>query len=213
MKRMPATSQLSKINEPIIILKKFQMVASDAIIAGGYTRDRFNNIPYSDIDVYLNIPTSMFGRTQFCDMEFWKDYFELKATDWRSMDDITDLCDTDQEYDVANNNAIDAVFEMTKNELKYNIIVINMPPVQYIEEVFDFGICKTYCDGKKMTFSKEFMSDVEHKTLTFTDKKVSDANFNHAINVHLPKLQKKYPTHSIIIPPKYQQKYKDYKPK
>jgi len=211
IKKMSNTSKLSKINEPVQVLRKIQRVSSNAIIAGGYFRDKFNEVPYSDIDVYIQQPDAFSAATNFTDMEFWKEYFNLNVEDWKSQDDISDLSETDEEYDIVNNSNIIAVFEMTKNELAYNLIVVNTDPVEYVTEHFDFGICKTWCDGEKITFTKEFMSDVEHNTLTYTEEKVSPANFNHAMHIHLAKLQRKYPQHTLVIPDKHQQMYQTFK--
>lgn len=208
---MSNTSKLSKINEPVQILRKIQRISGNAIIAGGYFRDKFNEVPYSDIDVYIQQPSSFEAAARFSDAEFWKIYFNLNVEDWRSEDNISDLSETDEEYDIANNSNIISVFEMTKNELTYNLIVVTCDPVEYVTDNFDFGICKTWCDGEKITFTKEFMSDIEHNTLTYTDEKVSDANFNHAMHVHLAKLQKKYPQHTVVIPEQHQRMYLKFK--
>jgi len=209
---MSNANKLSKINEPISTLRKIQKIASNSIIAGGYFRDKFSDVPYNDIDIYIQ-PTYQKAalNNDVCDKEYWKGFFNLKVDDYGSMDNIAELGETDEEYDIINNNNIITVFEMTRNELRYNLIIINIDPIKYVEELFDFGICKNYCDGKKVTFTKEFMSDIEHKRLTFTDRAVSDANLNHAINVHLPKLQHKYPNFTVVFPPKYQKKYQQYK--
>ena len=50
---MSNTNELSKINEPIQVLRKIQTIAPNTIIAGGYFRDRFNEVPFNDIDIYI----------------------------------------------------------------------------------------------------------------------------------------------------------------
>ncbi len=209
--KMSNTSQLSKINEPVQVLRKIQRISSNAIIAGGYFRDKFNEIPYNDIDVYIQQPESKEAAEKFGDTEFWKEYLNLKVDSWKSIDNISNLTDTDKDYDSANNSSIITVFEMTKNKLVYNLIMVNSDPIVYVNKHFDFGICKTWCDGKKITFTKEFMSDVEHKTLTYTEGKVSNTKFVHAMHIHLTKLQSKYPQHSLVIPPKHEVMYQKYK--
>lgn len=211
MKKMSNTSKLSKINEPVQILRKIQTAARDSIIAGGYFRDRFNEVPFNDIDIYIKEPSAddtQFGDGRFLNDEFWKAFFKLRTGDWRSMDDIND---TDEEYDVKNNRNIITIFEMMKNKLKYNLIIIDIDPIEYVTKMFDFNICRAYCDGKKITYTKEFMSDIEHNTITFSDRKSSNSNFGHAMHIHLPKLQSKYPNHTLVIPEIHQEKYRNYK--
>lgn len=202
---MMNANKIGKINEPIRTLRKIQTVSSNAIIAGGYHRDMFTGVDYNDIDIYLE-PTI----ASTTNVEYWKLFFKLKVDDFRSMDSIKELSETDEEYDIPNNNKIVTVFEMYKNELKYNLIVTNIDPIDYVEEYFDFGICKTYCDGKKISFTKNFMSDVENKTLTLTAKKLSVANFNHVMSVHYEKLKRKYPNHKLIVPERHVAAYKQF---
>jgi hypothetical protein len=206
MKVMMNANKIGKINEPIRTLRKIQRICPNAIIAGGYHRDMYTGVDYNDIDIYIELGNNLSVGSK----DFWKTYFELKVDDFRSMDGIRELSETDEEYDVPNNNNIITVYEMVKNELKYNLIIINNSPIDYVEEFFDFGICKTYCDGKKISFTKDFISDVENKTLTLTARKLSVANFNHVMSVHFEKLKHKYPNHKLIVPERHIEAYKQF---
>jgi hypothetical protein len=211
---MTNANKLGKVNEPIRVLRKIQARAPDAIIAGGYHRDLYNNVPFNDVDIYIRSDANLSSSEghDLCNSSYWKSFFNLRLDDWRSADAISELGETDEEYDVANNSNIFTVFAMVKNQIKYNLIIINIDPIVYVDTVFDFGICKTYCDGKKVTFTKEFMSDIENKTITFTEEDVSVASLHHAMQVHLPKLKYKYPTHQLIVPERHQKVYQKYKP-
>ncbi len=195
---MSNANTLSKVNEPIRVLRKIKAVYPTAIIAGGYHRDIYNNKEYSDVDIYVD--GSKHRQTEATDTSFWKELLGLKTDDYKSGDYIEECSETDEDYDAINNDSILAVFELCKNQISYNVIVIARPPIEYVIEEFDFGLCKVYCDGEKVSFTKEFMTDVEQKTLTFTDRKVSKANYAHAMSVHLTKLQLKYPNHKVVIP-------------
>lgn len=215
MKKMSNTNKLSRVNEPVQTLRKIQTIAPNAIIAGGYFRDRFNEVPFNDIDIYLKQPvnpTSM-GVHEVHDANFWAEFFDLKEDSWHSMDTISNISNTDEEYNVSHNRNLITVFEMIKNELRYNILIIDIDPVTYVNKMFDFNICKAYCDGKKITYTKEFMSDITHKNITFSNKKTSTTNFAHAVQIHLPKLQTKYPDHALVIPEIHQKMYLTYKKK
>lgn len=203
---MMNANQIGKINPAIRTLRKIQAVSPTAIIAGGYHRDMFTGVDYNDIDIYLELGNNL----SIGSAEYWKNLFNLKIDDFRSMDSIKELSETDEEYDVPNNNNIVTVFEMIKSELKYNLIIVNIDPIDYVEEYFDFGICKTYCDGTKISFTKDFMSDVENKTFTLTARKLSVANFNHVMSVHYEKLKHKYPNHKLIVPERHVAAYKQF---
>ena len=202
---MTNVNTLSKIKEPIRILRKFRNHhAFSAIIAGGYHRDLYNEVDFRDIDIYLK------GNMGDLSVPFLTDFFELKVNDFRSMDRVKVLSETDEEYDVENSEHIVSVYEMVMNELHYNFIMVDCDPIKYVKERFDFGICKVYCDGTKITYTEEFMADAINKTLTFSTNRFSKAGFHHAMHVHLSKLKQKYPGHTLVIPEKHQKNYKEY---
>ena len=206
MKQMAQTNALSKIKEPIRTLRKIRSdIGAQAIIAGGYFRDLYNGLEYNDVDIYIR------GDYGDYDADFWKDFFKLKTDDFRSMDSIKTLSETDEEYDVEHNAQIITVFGMVMNEIQYNLIIIDCDPIQYVHDRFDFGICKVYCDGTKIRFTEAFMADVNNKTLTFSANDFSTANFNHAMHIHLTKLKQKYPDHTVVIPERHQKRYREYK--
>ena len=202
---MTNANALSKIKEPIRILRKFSRSHPTAIIAGGYHRDLYNEVDFRDVDIYLR------GNSHDITESFLIDFFELKVNDFRSLDMVRTLSETDEEYDVENSEHIVAVYEMRKNEIQYNFIVVDMNPIKYVKEKFDFGICKVYCDGTKITYTEEFMKDVINKTLTLSPHAFSKAGFDHAMNVHYPKLKSKYPDHHLIIPNKHTDRYNKFK--
>lgn len=203
---MTNANALSKIKEPIRTLRKIRNdIGCSAIIAGGYYRDLYNGIAFNDVDIYIR------GDEGDFDSDFWKQFFNLQVNDFRSMDSIESLSETDEEYDVANNARIVTVFGMIMNEVKYNLIIVDCDPVQYVHRRFDFGICKVYCDGTKIRFTEAFMADVRNKTLTFSEHEFSKSNFSHAMHVHYTKLKEKYPDHTLVIPERHQKRYQQYK--
>ena len=153
---MSNANKISQIKDPIRTLRKIQTVRPESIIAGGYHRDILNDIGYHDVDIYVPYlsDASPFDPTQ---ASSWEKLLELNTNDFRSMDMIQQLGDSDETYDVGNAKNISTVFGLVKNEIHYNIIVTLNEPIEFVEEDFDFNICKTYCDGKKIRFTKEFM--------------------------------------------------------
>lgn len=201
---MSSTNLIGKVKDPIRTLKLIHKVAPNAIIAGGYHRDIFNNVHYSDVDIYVEDSTPDNFDVFYADD--WSDLLNLKSN-LKSMDRIQELGE-DAGYN--KDGDISIIYGVIKNEISYNIIVVSENPIDYIMGAFDFNICKTYCDGKKISFTAEFMSDVEHKTITFADRKMSFNEFSHSMSVHLPKIQDKYPHHKLIVPERLKEMYSQY---
>ena len=203
---MTNANTLSKIKEPIRTLRKFRIdLFPSAIIAGGYHRDLYNEVDFHDVDIYLK------GDMGDLSPDLLADFFNLNLNDFRSNDRVDTLSETDAEYDIENSEHIVAVYAMVMNDIDYNFIMVDCDPIQYVKERFDFGICKVYCDGIKITYTEEFMADVANKTLTFADTPFSKAGFTHAMHIHFAKLRKKYPNHSLVMPNRHQKKYDEYK--
>lgn len=207
MKQMTTNANaLGKIKEPTRTLRKIRdTIGCSAIIAGGYYRDLYNGIAFSDVDIYLRGDDGDFNDA------YWTNFFNLQTSNFLSKDSIQTLSETNGEYDVANNARIIAVFGMVMNEVRYNLIVVDCDPIEYVHNRFDFGICKVYCDGTKITFTEEFMADVLNKTLTFSDHEFSKSNFNHAMHVHYVKLKEKYPDYTLVVPKRHQKRFQEYK--
>jgi len=199
------SNKLNKVNEPIRILRNInQNYISGSIIAGGYYRDIYHKRPFNDIDIFVHTNNShtKYIRSDAYTTDFWAEVFDLNLDSFWSGDTIEEM-EPDDTYDQLND--MDMVFELVKSEVKYNIVLVDLPPVEYVNDVFDFGICKAYCDGHKVTFTKDFISDAENKTLTFTNKSVSEDSFCYSMNNHLKKLMTKFPNHQVYIPEKYMQ--------
>ena len=209
---MSNANQISQIKEPIRTLRKIQTVRPEAIIAGGYHRDLLNDVHYSDVDIIVPNIISTDNLFNPCTTSEWERLFNLQTNDFRSMDMIQELDeDGDGDYGESASKNIFTAFGMIKNEINYNIIIVDNDPIDFVMEDFDFNICKTYCDGKKITFTKEFMADIEHKHLTFAARDVNLEQFARAMQVHLPKLKTKYPTHKVVIDPSHDKINSQYK--
>jgi len=195
--------KLSKVNEPIRILRNInEKYISNSIIAGGYYRDMYHKLEYNDIDIFVctSFAKSDHIASDALTTDFWTEVFDLNLDRTWEPDYIEEL-EADGDYD--NLNDIEMVFELSKNDIKYNVVLVDIEPVDYVNEVFDFGICKAYCDGTKVTFTKDFISDAENKFLTFTNLTASVDSFCYSMNTHLQKLIMKFPNHRIYVPQKY----------
>ena len=197
---MSNTTQLSKINEPISILRKIREELPDTVIGGGYFRDLYLDIPFNDIDIYVNAePENSSMASEIYRSDFWKNLLGLRVGSFLSMDYIRRMGSGDEDYYQLNN--VRTVFDIVKSEVKYNIILVDQDPVEYVLKTFDFGICKVYSDGNKIHFSEEFLKDVNYRTLTFTKEKVSLSSFKRSMEYHYVKLKKKFPHHKLVLPP------------
>lgn len=202
---------LNTVSEPVRNLRKIREIFPQTIIAGGYYRDIYHNIPFSDVDIFIGteqftIPLAdgspLYKYSDFYTVEFWASIFNIDDTtnthSFYCCDYIDDVTSNSEYYEDEN---IDAVFELLHNQIKYNLILLpDIEPIKFITDQFDFGICKIYGDGTKVTLTNEFMHDSRYKTLTLTDNKLSFETFCRSMRKHLKKLRKKFPGYTVSIP-------------
>jgi hypothetical protein len=199
-------SNLSKKHDYINALLKIQKDIPSAIIAGGAIRDQYHGKEINDIDIY--VPESA---TKFYSVDYWTKMFDLKIGQLFSSDDIELLGEVDDDGEYTEKNHISGVWDISKSGTKYNIIATDIDPIEYVERYFDVGLCKAYCNGKKLHFSADFIHDSKFKRLTLVAEDIEQEEFNRMMDNHINKLQHKYPTHTLVIPPKYDDLYKEYK--
>jgi len=198
-------SKLSKKHDYIKVLLKIQKDIPCAIIAGGAIRDQYHGKEINDIDIY--VPESAGGVYK---EKYWKEVFDLAIGQLFSSDDIEMLGEVDDDGAYTEKNHITGVWEISKSSTKYNIIITAIDPTEYVERYFDVGLCKAYCDGKKLHFTADFMHDTQFKRLTLVAEDIDQEEFDKMMDNHIKKLKLKYPTHTLVIPPKYEQLYKEY---
>ena len=198
---------LNKNNEFIYTLLKIKKEIPSAIIAGGAIRDLYHNKFINDIDIYVpNIP-------DLTDSEdFWRNVFDIKEDGMYSTDHIKHLGEEDDES-YEEKNHIGLVWEMSSGKFLYNIIVVDLEPIEYVIRFFDIGLCKAYCDGTRIRLTADFMHDSQFKRLTIVGESMPQTEFNHMMEYHIQKLQKKYPGYTLVIPPAYDELHKEYSKK
>lgn len=190
--------RLGKNNEYFHTLSKIRQVIPSAIIAGGAIRDLYHNKSISDVDIY--VPQGKYSEG------FWKHLLELKLND---TDYVSQPGKDSEHYEILNH--IDAVWEIQKSGTLYNIITVDLEPIEYVLRYFNIGLCKAYCDGTKIRLTADFIHDSRTKQLTIVAEDMSQDEFNHMMNYHIVKLQIKYPEYSLIIPVNYIKLYDEYK--
>ncbi len=208
---MHSIHSIKTISEPVRILRRIKEVFPQTIIAGGYYRDIYHNIPFSDVDIFIDThdTTSEYNVIQKahhagCYKEdFWID---LLALDMKSNAPYTNdhIYEMGGDEDYYPEEEIEMIWDISCNGIKYNLILLSeCDPIKFVREKFDFGICKVYSDGIKVSFMDEFIHDSRTKTLSFTTEDVTFEYFIFSIKKHLPKLKKKYPGYNVYIPPKH----------
>jgi len=187
------------------ILSIIHKFIPDAIIAGGAIRDLCHEKTVKDIDIYVPYDALCKGSTYGpADSEFWEKIFILDFNE-----DYIENVNGEDSYE--GKNHISTVFEIKADGVLYNIIMVDKPPINYVMEYFDIGLCKAYFDGKRFHLSADFMHDSKNGTLTITaNKNIKQCEFDHMYKWHIQKLQKKYPNFVIIVPQRFENMYKHF---
>lgn len=192
----------------------------DAVIAGGAVRDTVLDREVKDIDIFimhsnkarLDYLNEILGIKQ--DFDSWVknknvneisllvDVDEIKesATE-KVLEGITpDEYISLENYDdtigkhVGNNiifSNISRIFNVKYQGLDYQLLFVNKDPLDYINEDFDYGICKIFYDGKEIVASDEFEHDHMNKALTLHGA-MTKAGMWRSIMHHGRRIQNKY---------------------
>jgi len=170
----------------------------NAIVAGGVLRDMYHGKAISDVDIFIEYDyrdiTQILGKTVPSLRDtFWEAYWHntLKCGAY-------DSCDFEGFKYAEEDDMLYAVWTTTKNGLKYQIVFVKDDPIHYVENYFDFGICKAYSDGNKIRFTDEFLKDSSNHTITLYSENLTEDQRNHALNNHLPRIQEKYSGYRLI---------------
>ena len=170
---------LSKSSEAIQVLTLLHQAGFEsAVIAGGYIRDLYYEKDYKHIDIFVwdpdhsteRVPTQ--NNTKINRLLNWIGVLNL--TDY---DTIEEVFGTYQ----ATAGKITRVFDIKKHHLPFQIILTRKPPVEFIKHHFNFGLCKCYCDGTKITYLPDFITDATNKTLTVVAEDMTEEEFDYCL--------------------------------
>jgi len=196
--------RLSKNTEAIYNLLSIRDTFPSAIIAGGWLRDLYHDVPINDIDIYVTSVGAENPNYSVYSKDFWCKQFQLKNS---GFDNITELT---EKGNYGDKNHIEMVWDINKGATTYNIIAVDMDPIKYVEQCFDVGLCKAYCDGSRIRLTADFMHDSQHHEITLVSKEINESEFRHVMSRHIPKIKNKYPGHTLVIPEIYQKWYKNF---
>ena len=195
-------SKLRKNKHYALVLSKIQKTIPEAIIAGGAIRDLCHGKTVKDVDIYVPCETTS-TKDSLCAFEedFWGEIFSFNNPD----DYIEQAGDSDESYE--GKNHIGIVWEIQSEGVLYNIILVDINPIEYVEKYFDIGLCKAYFDGKRFRLTADFINDSKNKTLTVVVNNIKQGEFEHMMEWHVAKLQRKYKDHTVVVPEKYTEMY------
>lgn len=174
-------------------LRRIRNEGWNAIIAGGAIRDTYHDKPISTVDILVKAQKKMIQGlgVDFKSPQWMKYWFTLFKCSAKNQDDVIYLGDMET-FEKLDKHII-AVWQVITNGKTYQIILITKNPETYVQENFDFGICKAYCDGTKMRFTHQFLQDSLNHTITLYKENLTDKQIEYALNEHILKINKKYP--------------------
>lgn len=207
-----------------------------AVVGGGVPRDIYHNKPIKDIDVYLPDPSEMVVSIKWDRVSSRKsaakalvDHFDATGqplflpealgydtTTAIIQDDImygrnymfqcitTDSQSHGYEY---KRTAMTQIWELRNtSSMPIQFIFVKKEPTQFVIEDFDIGLCMCYYDGTKARFTPEFLEDSNNHKFTICGQSLTDVQIALAVTRHIPRLQKKYPWHTIEYAPHIQER-------
>lgn len=213
------------LREPIKVLRQIQQFGfKSAILAGGAIRDAHFGKQIKDYDIFLWDPCISNECSQHFIENLYTDPFEFEKVLQRIFGSShsnsfveTIFFESYEAFEGIENFALDkdkisGVWNVNFEEYGlcrgYQIIVTHDKPVNHISTNFDIGLCKAYCDGKRIHYTADFNRDKQNKTLTVIAKNMSKAEYQYTIKYHIPNIQKKYPGYNIKFAP-YIKHYED----
>ena len=201
------------INDPAVrVLRQIQRERfPEAIIAGGAPRDLFLEQPIKDFDIFIK------DRAGATDPQFWCNLFGLEHLvehEWMDIQTMAfmsfrNILMNAKDKAPANVNTsgyevkqhLRQVFDMIIHDVIFQVIVVDIDPKEYVEDWFDFGLCKAWCDGTRFHYTGPFMEDVRNRTLTVVQKKMSRPEMEFCLKVRKPRLLAKYPGYTFKVAP------------
>lgn len=204
---------LTKQSTMVKVLKDLQRIwgYKSAVIAGGVIRDMFLNKTPTDIDIFLwdpqapnNLERSNEKQRHITEShihDISRTYLESELTPIAIFPQMTDS----KHYRIS--PYVSQVWEVVQDQPTeresqfYQFVFLNINPVEYVTKYFDIGICKTYCDGKRIHFTSDFLNDVNNQTLTICGQDMTQRYFDRVVDDHLQRLREKFPTFTPKVSP------------
>lgn len=192
----PFENQIIKVMETV--QEALEPVADKAFFAGGVLRDLLNGKAehVNDIDVYIWAPFGTPESQINTAMSGLHDHLHIQHG-WLVVDCVKSTYESSEIKRVT-------TYKIPTSPIPVQIIVYATPvfnPLSYVSESFDIGLCKLVqmMDSGRLLTSPEYEKDMYYKTLTVYPDCLSDIQAVKTLRSRLPKLQRKYPNHRIVV--------------
>lgn len=170
----------------------------NAVVAGGYIRDKVLGKRWNDIDVYI-LSQDVTNNNHTNPFSFLKD--TLKSKDTTAIVEVG----ANQTYYHRSTGPL-TVYETKMEPRRDNIVTYQFMFVDnydslhnYIMDWFDFGLCMCYYDGEKISLSNQFLHDAKNNKLTIAGRKITRRDISYIKNRHAKKLKKKYKNFTVEL--------------
>lgn len=216
----------TKIKPTDHMIQTLRMIQSaghtSAIIAGGAIRDTVMDVMVNDVDIFIQSPSHIPSDQPRPDClpahpfkhEEWLTYWaRVLKLDTKTRSVVGDRISwhysaytppADHSTETFKHSpSILSVWNVFRGFNMYQLIFTTSNPVEYVEEKFDFGICKAYCDGTRVRLTRDFVTDSRNRTITLVGKELTARQVEYAVSSHFPRIQEKYPGYKLIIPAEY----------
>lgn len=167
-----------------------------AAIVGGAIRDTIHKVPIDNIDVLLEFKPEMKDRFKPFDSDTWLHYWS-EIFNFKKGDEQRYLGGPGKFAVVCSH--ILSIWQIKKNNERWQLIMINKDIDRYVEENFDFGITRVYCDGEKIRMTDKYLKDIMDKTITLYREHLTENQIKFAIEHNIDNIQRKYPDFRPVI--------------
>lgn len=169
---------------------------TNAVMAGGAIYDLFTGVWIKDYDIFVQVDAGANINEQTIATA-------LKiSTDGAGSvfgDSVIEEIEPANDGGYQISKYVKEVWNVEHGAYTYQLVFLNMNPIEYIEKYFDLGICKAWCDGAKLHYTADCMKDINEKTITICDAKFSRKHFDYVIRNHLVRVRRKYPGHTVVV--------------
>lgn len=136
-----------------------------AMLAGGFVRDYVLNREFQDIDIFLQTG----GNLSYMFEEYIPEILDFKCGE--------DVVDTGKKEENYSSHYIRNVVSMTVDDISWQFIVLDCPPINFIRKQFDYSINQVFYDSHGIRSSRAFTDTLKTGEVK-AYRKVSDERLN-----------------------------------
>lgn len=105
-------------------------------------------------------------------------------------------------YEYSRGRVIKGVYKITysNDPTPVELIVLDIPAMDYFNDYFDVGICKAYFNGSRLHYSPECINDLKNHTITIVGKMDAHQLYT-TLGKHVVKLLQYFPKYDVRIIP------------